>query len=371
MSVDRICRFALSVAVAGALVPSVALAQCFAPVLNPDTGFAISPFGVDRSSSPGASSGWHLGLDIQKTENTTGAGSKTSPLYAPVSGTVTAIPNAGKAGNMLSFNRADGAVIQYLHMDRFAPKFQGAKAVPVQAGEYVGELGGTPSFAKHLHLQMKVPLNSAQDYRDKMYAAVPGAKSILNQPFTAAKLKSGYKPDSTMVFVDPQYWLNRQYAWVGDVSKYQSQGFKMAPGNKTLPPSCAAIGGDNGALAQQQAIDAMGGQDPSQMTSGDLAQRGIQDGDRIGVVDAPSYASYADLSESELIQVEAGRRMTDAGWEHQVAAAGVRGLAVEMARIRAAQLYIEQRLEEKKQRVEALYAALLALRVKQLAKSDK
>lgn len=350
-------------------VSGEANAQCLAPLMpNDASAYAFSPFGVDRSSSPGASAGWHLGLDIQKPENASSGGSKTSPLSAPFTGTVTALPSAGGAGNMMVFVRPDGMVVEYMHMDRFAAKFQSAKGVPVTAGEYVGELGGTPHYGKHLHLGMKLPLNSTSDYRGKMYAAVPGAKSLSNQPFTAAKIASGYKPNSSMVYVDPQYWLNRQYAWVGNLSKYQSQGFQMAPGNKTFAPICTAVGGaDNTGLQQQQVVNAMGGQNPATMTPAAMSASGIKDGDRLGVVDAPSYSSYADLSEQALIQIEAGRRMTDAGWDHQVTAAGSRGLTIEIARIRAAELFIQQRLEEKKKRVESLTAALLALRTRKLS----
>jgi len=339
-----------------------ARAQCLASPMQPDNGYAVSPFGVDRSSSPGASAGWHLGIDLQKTENSSSGGSKTSPLYAPFSGTVTAVPNAGPAGNMLVFRRGDGTQVEYLHMDRFAPKLESAKGVAVAVGEYVGELGGTPHYAKHLHLQVKIPTMSALDYRDRMYAAVPGAKDKSNTPFTADKLASGSAPSSGMVFVDPQYWLNRQYDWAGDVSKYSGQGFQMAPGNKTMPPSCTA-GSDATATAQQNAKDAMGG-DPSGLTASQLEARGFKDGDRVGVVDAPPFVSYADMSEKDVVATESGRRMTDAGWDHQVAAAGVRGLTIEIARIRAANLFVDQRIEEKKQRVEAMIAALLALRTK-------
>lgn len=351
--------------VAAAAFMGQAHAQCLAPLMTPDNAVATSPFGVDRSGQPGASSGWHLGIDLQKSENTVAGGGKTSPLYAPDNATVIAVPNAGSAGNMLIFKRADGSQIEYLHMDRFAPKFQSAKGVSVQRGEYVGELGGTPSYPKHLHLQMKIPTLSALDYRDRMYAAGSGAKSKNNTPFTADKLASGYQPSSGMVYVDPQYWLNRQYQWVGGMSKYTAQGFRMASGNKTFPPMCT-VGGDASALAQQQAIDAMGGQSPANMTPAQLEANGFKDGDRIGVIDAPSFASYADLSERDIVATEAGRRLTDSGWEQQVAGSNARGLTIEIARIRAANLWIDQRIEEKKQRVEALYAGLLALRVKRL-----
>jgi len=362
---DRVPALAVLAVVAAMLgIGGAARAQCIASPMQPDDGYAVSPFGVDRSNSPGASAGWHLGIDLQKTENSSGGGNKTSPLYAPFDGTVTAAPNAGGAGNMLVFRRADGAQVEYLHMDRFAPNLESAKGVPITAGQYVGELGGTPHYAKHLHVQMKIPAMSALDYRDRMYAAVPGAKSKSNTPFTADKLTSGSAPSSGMVFVDPQYWLNRQYTWTGDVAKYTAQGFQMAPGNKTLTPTCSA-GGDPTTTAQQNANDAMGG-DPSGLTAAQLDAKGFKDGDRVGVVDAPPFMTYADLSEKDIVVTEAGRRMTDAGWDHQVAAAGTRGLTIEIARIRAASLFIDQRIEEKKQRVEAMVAALLVLRTKRM-----
>lgn len=339
-------------------------AQCLAQMMNPDDGFAISPFGVDRSNSPGASAGWHLGIDLQKPENVSSGPNKTSPLYSPTNGTVTAVPYAGGAGNMLVFKRPDGTQIEFLHLDRFAPKFINAKAVPVQQGEYVGELGGTPHYAKHLHIQMKIPTQSAIDYRDKMYAAVPGAKSKSNAPFTADRLASGSAPSSGMVYVDPQYWLPRQFVWQGDVSKYTAQGFQMA-GGKTLPPTCS-VAGDATAQAQQDTIAAMGGKDPASMTPGDLQSLGFKSGDRVGAIDAPSFTSYGDMSEKDLVATEGGRRLTDAGWDHQIAAADKRGLLIELARIRAANLYIEQRVEEKKRRVEALAAMLISLRTKRL-----
>ena len=352
-------------AVAAAAFMGQAQAQCLAPLMTPDNAVAVSPFGVDRSGQPGASAGWHLGIDLQKSENTAAGGGKTSPLYAPDNATVIAVPNAGSAGNMMIFKRGDGSQIEFLHMDRFATKFQSARGVPVQRGEYVGELGGTPSYPKHLHLQMKIPTRSALDYRDRMYASGPGAKSKSNTPFSADKLASGYQPSSGMVYVDPQYWLNRQYQWVGGMSKYTAQGFRMASGNKTFSPMCTA-GGDASTLAQQQAIDAMGGQNPANMTPAQLDAKGFKDGDRIGVIDAPSFSSYADLSERDVVATEAGRRLTDAGWEQQLAASHARALTIEIARIRAANLWIDQRIEEKQQRVEALYAGLLALRAKRL-----
>jgi hypothetical protein len=344
---------------------TAAHAQCLAPLMNPDDGYAISPFGVDRSNTPGASAGWHLGIDLQKTENVSSGANKTSPLYAPVNGTVTVQPNAAGAGNKMVFKRADGTQIEFLHMERYAPKFMSAQSMPVTSGEYVGELGGTGGpYAKHLHLQMKIPTTAALDYRDKMFAAGPGAKSKSNSPFTADKLSSGYQPSSGMVFVDPQYWLNRQFAWNGNMAKYTSQGFTMAAGNQTQPATCAVTAGSPEAQAHVDAVNAMGGQDPSTMTANDLVTKGFKDGDIVGAIDAPPHAAYADMSEQDVVATEAGRRMTDVGWALQLTNASPRGLTMELARIRAATLWIHERIAEKKERIEVMMAAFLALRVK-------
>lgn len=355
-------RWHWSVGIALTVAPFIVMAQCLAPLMpNDGNAYAFSPFGVNRTI--GGRSSWHLGIDIQKPENV-GAKGVTTPLQAPITGTVTVKPNDPYAGNMMVFRRADGMEVQYMHMHRFADKFQSGKGVDVKAGEYVGELGGTPHYGKHLHLGIKLPLNSVQDYRDRMFAALPsGSKKLSNLPFTADHLAAGHKPATTMVYVDPQYWLDHQYPWVG-VNHYLSQGFRMAPGNKTFPATCTAT--VTVEAQQQQVINAMGGKDPGAMSAEQMDAAGIQDGDLIGTVDAPSYANYADLSEQDLIMMEAGRRMTDGGWDIQVASAGIRGLSIELARIRAAELFIQQRLEEKKKRVEALAAALFALRTRKL-----
>jgi hypothetical protein len=358
-------RLSVVVGAAVALVAATASAQCIAPITNPDDAVAISPFGVDRSAVPGASAGWHLGLDLQEAQNA-GANGVTSHLYAPSDALVTVHPNAGGAGNIMVFVRADGTQIEFLHMDRYAPKFMSAKSMPVTAGEYVGELGGTGGpYAKHLHIQMKIPSLSAIDYRGSMFASGPGAKAKANSPFTADRLSDGYKPSSGMVFVDPQYWLNRQFQWSGNMAKYASQGLLMS-GGKTMPPTCSVAGGGNPMVsAQQDAINAMGG-DPGAMTNAQLAAKGFQDGDLIGAIDAPSFTDYADMSEQDIVATEAGRRMTDHGWGLQLSGAGRRGLWIEVVRINATKMWINSLIAQKKERIEAMYAALVALKVKRL-----
>ena len=329
-------------------------AQCIAPPFGGKPFEGSSPFGVWRSSG---SNGWHMGVDL--VNNDTRA-RKHPPLYAPFDGTATLKMGNGAAGNTIDIRRADGMVATFMHLHSAAPALRNRVSTPVKAGQVIGFTGGTGGdYSEHLHLGMKLPTNAALDVRGKLMEGGGTKGNRKNLPFTADQIKSGYRPKSSMVYVDPQFWITPQFPWQAGIP----QKYSLAhAGGKSLPATCTATASS----AQQHMKDVHGG-DPSSMDAEQLKAAGIEDGGKVGLVDAPDTTSYADLSEREIIRSEVQRRMTDAGWAEQVAGAGKRGLLIELARIRAVQLFVDQRIEEKKKRVEALYAVLIASRSRQLA----
>ena len=66
------------------------------------------------------------------------------------------------------------------------------------------------------------------------------------------------------------------------------------------------------------------------------------------------------MSESQIIDAEMSRRMLDTTWEPKLASMGVRGLWMEITRMRGIKLWFDQRIQEKHQRSEAMIASLLA-----------
>lgn len=337
------------------LCVSSAYAQCIAPPFGGKSFEGSSPFGVWRTNG---STGWHMGVDLVNNET---RARRHPPLYAPYDGVATLKMGNGGAGNTVDFKRSDGVVTTFMHLDSAAPALRNRVSTSVKAGQLIGFTGGTGgNYKVHLHLGMKAPTSLAIDSRGKMMADGGRKVDLDNKPFTADRIKSGYRPKSGLVYVDPQFWITPQFPWQSPVAKY---GIPMA-GGKSLPATCGAAPAVD--AAQQQMKDALGG-DPSTMTPEQLDAKGIDDGSRVGLVEAPDTSSYSDLSEREIIGMEGARRMTDAGWATQVAEAGSRGLLIELARIKAVQLFVEQRVEEKKKRVEALYAALIAIRTKNVA----
>ena len=343
---------ALSVSLA-VIAVGQASAQCIAPPFGGKSFEGSSPFGVWRTSG---SNGWHMGIDLTNSDT---RARKHPPLYAPHDGTATLIMGNGAAGNTIHFRRDDGVITTFMHLHAAAPALKNRLSTQVKAGQLIGFTGGTGGdYKEHLHLGMKVPTNSAKDMRGRLMEGGGRKGDRANLPFTADQITSGYKPRSSMVYVDPQFWITPQFPWqAGITAKYS---LAHAAG-KSLPATCSATA--TVADSQQQMKDALGG-DPAVMSMDQLKTAGIEDGDRVGFVDAPDTSSYADLSEREIIGSEVARRMTDAGWSAQVAQAGKRGWLIELARIRAVQLFVDQRLEEKKKRVESLYATLIALRSK-------
>ncbi|MGN7126786.1 M23 family metallopeptidase [Methylorubrum thiocyanatum] len=157
-----------------------------------------SPYGVDRTGRPGASRGYHQGVDIV---NSQGAGTK---IFSGSSGPVKYYGFNG--GGVVADVRSDDTRFVYLHM---ATTILGSgESGSVAAGDQVGTMGceGMRVCAPHLHLYtlLKGSSLSASGYNGRTWRERSG-KGV---PMTADQIKAA--APETWYYVNPEPFLPRQ-----------------------------------------------------------------------------------------------------------------------------------------------------------------
>jgi len=200
--------------------------NCFQNAIVTGTPAVSSPFGVDRSNRSGASTGFHVGLDIVNTP-------RGGPMQAGLAGQVINADVGSVRG--VTVQTADG-LMRYAYLHNSSVKVKAGDAVA--AGDILATMGdsGSPG-AIHLHLMVAL--------RADVVAAAGGELGrvwALGNGFGSkgAPLSSGAIPnnDSTYLVVNPETFLNGRIPFQGGLlSAYASQGLSR-PDGQTLEPTC-------------------------------------------------------------------------------------------------------------------------------------
>ncbi|WP_082171541.1 M23 family metallopeptidase [Methylobacterium indicum] len=213
--------------------PTIAGTCLTVDIMSPGGQRVSSPFGVDRSGRPGASAGYHQGLDIV---NSQGAG---TPIYSGSSGSVK-YRNFGKGGVIADVVSGDTRFL-YLHMN--VATFQNRQSPTIAAGEQVGTMGckGMDHCAPHLHLGtlLKGSALSASGTNGRVWSE--GSRKS-SSPLTADAIKSAVP--SAWYYVNPEPFLPRQ---IPITAKYKDMA--GGPRDTTLPKTCSP-GPNEGAASE-------------------------------------------------------------------------------------------------------------------------
>lgn len=310
-----------------ALLPSGrALADaCLADPVAISPNVVTSPFGKARNLPQyNGETKIHWGVDFRAKQ---GDGS-AADLVAADSGTVVGAGFWGAGyGNRVALKRSNGDVLIYSHLSKVEPRLKSGAAIgfreqdspalgslQVSQGTKLGVAGGTANHmtenerAVHLHLE---------------YVTGFGGTSLRETNDGTNTTRSRYMRNAL------------DYMCAAPQNTDQNDG---APTGTPVPASAG------------------------QAEVARRTQPTVTDKERYGEPDAPPYETYAGLSESQMLEAEMLRRALDSEWEVNLTRMSKRGLWVEIARLEGVLAWLNQKVSEKRQRVEGMVAALAASR---------
>ena len=205
--------------------------QCLvAPIMSSDGIRIVSPYGVDRTNRPGASRGFHQGLDIV---NSAGRG---DPILAGVAGTVF-VAKGGSGGLKVGVETTDGRQrFVYFHLDSIAVRV-GETVTPTTV---IGTQGstGVNRTAVHLHLSSLLRgdvLRGIGNTGGRVWRSQQGwigTKS--SAPLSSQAIEAALPTD--FHFVNPEPFLHQRIPF-NPPADYVAQGI-VRPDGLTLPITC-------------------------------------------------------------------------------------------------------------------------------------
>lgn len=234
---------------------SAAAQSCLAvPIMSEAGERVMSPYGVDRSARPGASTGYHQGLDIV---NSAGRG---DPIFAGIHGTVF-VAKDGSGGKKVGITSTDGTQrFIFFHLDSYSVRVGDTVTPDTQIG--IQGSTGVSYSAVHLHLSsllrgdvLRGFGNSGRVWRTSH--GWVGTKGT--SPLSAAQIEGALPND--YYFVNPETFLHHRITF-NVPAAYQAQGV-IRPDNLTLEPTCtpsdeffdmAAARSSNGGVSQADGI---------------------------------------------------------------------------------------------------------------------
>jgi len=303
------------------LIASVAWADaCLIDPVGISPNVVTSPFGKARNLPQyNGETKTHWGVDFRGKK---GDGTPAD-LVAADSGTVVGAGFWGAGyGNRVALKRSNGDVLVYSHLLNVEPQLKGGAAIgfkeqnspalgvlQVSQGTKLGVAGGTANhmsgndLAVHLHLE---------------YVTTFGGTNLRETNDGTNATRSRYMRNA-------------------------------------LDYMCAVPSGGSGTSSPVSAGESQ--EDVARRT-----QPTVTDKERYGVADAPPYETYAGLSESQMLEVEMLRRALDSEWETNLTRLSKRALWVEISRLEGVILWVNNKVTEKRQRVEGMLAAMSASR---------
>lgn len=310
------------------IVPGVVLAEaCLTDPVAVSPNLVTSTFGKSRNLPQyNGSPHVHWGVDFQ-ARNTSDR-SIGADLLASTNGTVVGAGFWGSGyGNRVAIKRDNGDIVIYSHMAKIEPELKSGGAigfkdtegtpkignVRVGAGQKIGVAGGTANHMttneRAIHLHLEYVTNYAGN---KLRETNDGTDSTRSR-------------------------------FMRNALDYMCKVPSLAPGagDPNLSGSTSAMEEPQSGLAR-------------------TVQKDVVERERYGMPDMPPYDSYAGMSESQIIEAEMLRRTLDTEWEDNLTKWSKRGLWVELSRIDGISLWLDQKLSDKKSRIEAMLAMLLA-----------
>ncbi|SFF31590.1 M23 family metallopeptidase [Paracidovorax wautersii] len=320
----------------------------------------------------------HAGVDMRARAG--------SPIYAVADGCVSfgnPTPRQLIGVKQRINDRFPNSSIWYLHMSRVEPKFindgRSGQCVPVRKGDLIGYsgnfygTGGKEVSSGHAHLHLSYFASGVQ-INPAPYQGAPAEipaeyNTIKSVNEIASEVSSGGRSMS-----DNDASGTRGSKLGFGVPRMCNVYTVKATGKETIPyngnfgtgnysanataPSQAAL--DDGQQRVRQAlgvgVDGKGSgriDDPAHWTG--------------GLPEEPDWESYAQMSPNQIIQAEVARRMSDPRWAEQLTEQSSRGAMMELAWMKGLILKLRERRAESQQRTEAMYSAMLAARMRQLA----
>jgi hypothetical protein len=362
---------ALELCVMESAMPQTCLVQ-----LSSATGgyVATDRFGIRRENTA------HAGQDIRSA--------KGDKLYAGADGTVAYIGVMGGGGNTFVIKLNNGDHINYMHMSSYADRFKDRSnkekdGTPkkVKAGELIGYAGGTNykngaltasgkengGYTPHLHFEYGIQKSS--DVKDKVVS-----KNDIKNGITIRQVNGGNKhvlphAQGAAYRTDPAPYYCNDIPFKTDPSPpvpFQIEGEgKLYLGksvreqynilyNTNIPGTVPGSPQQVAAAAQQKGAEA----------AGKPVEDWLSDTDGSGSLPLPSFGDYADMSPIQMLLTEAQRRFVDANWQSNLSKVSSRALWADYVRMTAVDNYLREASLRKQERIEALWAAYLALKLK-------
>jgi hypothetical protein len=259
-------------------------------------------------------------------------------------------------GNTIIIKRGNGDMVSYHHMRSYGDKFKEGKTKEVKAGDIIGYSGntGTAGMAAHLHFNYGTPdsVRAAHGLGVKSDGTKVDIKGTRDQP--KVFYSGSYPTDPGPYFCDSYPIRDGQtglVATLGSTTKEQSEktGSIAVAGATTGSPQQVAA-------ASQQAQAAAAGKP--------VVEDWLSDTDGSGSLPLPPFGDYASMSPIDMLLTEAQRRFVDANWQSNLSKVSSRALWADYVRMTAVDNYLREARLRKQERIEALWAAYLALKLK-------
>lgn len=325
----------IGVVAAGAMLSTSALGDaCLIDPVKISPNVVTSVFGKTRDLAQYSAPRVHWGVDLQARNPQNSA--VGADLVAATNGVVVGAGYWGSGyGNRVAIRRDNGDILIYSHMAKVEPSLKSGGAVgfkeaqpavgtqSVTAGQKIGVAGGTTNHVTGNDLPIHLHLEYITGYSgDKIRETNDGTTSTRSR-------------------------------YMRNALSYMCNAIPLAPGagdGKVTAPSGAGSVTGNGAIPNSD----------EQIAEANATQPSVTEGERYGIPDAAPYASYEGMSESQIVEAEMLRRTLDTEWEENLTRWGQRGLWMEITRMRAVKVWLEQRIAEKQSRIEGMLAARLA-----------
>lgn len=339
---------------------AIAASACMAgdPVqISPN--LVTSVFGKTRMLEHYSEPHVHWGTDFQARDPS--SPSKGAPVLATDNGTVVGGGFWGNGyGNRVILKRDDGSLVVYNHLSEVKPEFKAGSGIgfssdtngvpvgtkDVSKGTVLGTAGGTGArasgndYAIHLHLEY-----------------ITGYGGVKVRETTGS------------VQAKSRYYQNPEAAFCKVFNRTADAG----PAPSAAKNATAIVSSETGKTVKTAPAGQMGGADSASPASSEQAavaaqaQSTVSDRERYGFPDAPPYPTYGAASESQLVEAESLRRALDTEWEMRLAKMSNRGMWAEIDRLDASLLWMRRLLGNQHQRVEAMYATMLAKQTRQIS----
>ncbi len=308
------------------------------------------PGGAGNHGSAVKTPHMHSGLDF----STSG---QSQPVYATTDGVVSNAGFSSSAGNTVYIKRDNGDIVSYFHLSGFADGIK--KGAQVKAGQLVGISGNTPAatMAKHLHFEYGTA--TRDEARAKAFS-----ENAQRGPFAPGQLPSVVKQKAGLGWrTDPApYFCETFPIQDGHPEHYPILGRDTKAQHDILFGSVPDGGVAPNAQYDDVAVAAANMDAKAAGASGQLPEMQLSDADGYGALPQPPLGEYDAMSPLEMLETEGMRRFGSAQWNTNLTQVSSRALWVDYNLAQGVATRLDAEILRKKERIDALFAALVAAR---------